>query len=165
MDKIWLESGYDFRMKPYKVISTQDQVGMIEVVTNSRTTEKIHLEQGLMGAFQSRIIWNYLKKKNTEPESFEIATDNFLRSCAGYCVATYILGIGDRHSGNIMLTDTGHLFHIDFGHFLGNFKKKFGFNRERTKFVLTPEVIFNCIFFYIIFINIYVYLTKSRWLL
>ena len=140
MDKIWLESGYDFRMKPYKVISTQDQVGMIEVVTNSRTTEKIHLEQGLMGAFQSRIIWNYLKKKNTEPESFEIATDNFLRSCAGYCVATYILGIGDRHSGNIMLTDTGHLFHIDFGHFLGNFKKKFGFNRERTKFVLTPEV-------------------------
>ena len=147
MDKIWLESGYDFRMKPYKVISTQDQVGMIEVVTNSRTTEKIHLEQGLMGAFQSRIIWNYLKKKNTEPESFEIATDNFLRSCAGYCVATYILGIGDRHSGNIMLTDTGHLFHIDFGHFLGNFKKKFGFNRERTKFVLTPEVNLIAFFF------------------
>lgn len=153
MDKIWLESGYDFRMKPYKVISTQDQVGMIEVVTNSRTTEKIHLEQGLMGAFQSRIIWNYLKKKNTEPESFEIATDNFLRSCAGYCVATYILGIGDRHSGNIMLTDTGHLFHIDFGHFLGNFKKKFGFNRERTKFVLTPEVNLIAFFFYIVYLT------------
>ena len=41
-----------------------------------------------------------------------------------------------------MITDTGHLFHIDFGHFLGNFKEKFGFKRERTKFVLTEEVYF-----------------------
>ena len=38
MDKIWLDYGYDYRMKPYKVISTLDQVGMIEVVLNSETT-------------------------------------------------------------------------------------------------------------------------------
>ena len=41
-----------------------------------------------------------------------------------------------------MLTDTGHLFHIDFGHFLGNFKSKYGIKRERTKFVLTEEMAF-----------------------
>lgn len=38
------------------------------------------------------------------------------------------------------MTKEGHLFHIDFGHFLGNFKKKFGFNRERSAFVFTPEM-------------------------
>ena len=32
MDKIWLNAGYDFKMMPYKVISTMDQVGMIEIV-------------------------------------------------------------------------------------------------------------------------------------
>lgn len=50
-----------------------------------------------------------------------------------------------------MITKTGHLFHIDFGHFLGNFKTKFGIKRginlyliyflERAPFVLTAEVI------------------------
>ena len=39
----------------------------------------------------------------------------------------------------IMIQKNGKLFHIDFGHFLGNFKKKFGFSRERAKFVFTPD--------------------------
>ena len=52
MDKIWLDNGIDCRMKPYKVISTLDMVGMIELVLNSETTAKIHTEYGgTLGAF------------------------------------------------------------------------------------------------------------------
>uniref|UniRef100_A0A672U483 phosphatidylinositol-4,5-bisphosphate 3-kinase n=1 Tax=Strigops habroptila TaxID=2489341 RepID=A0A672U483_STRHB len=35
----------------------------------------------------------------------------------------------------------GFLFHIDFGHILGNFKSKFGIKRERVPFILTYDFI------------------------
>ena len=33
------------------------------------------------------------------------------------------------------------MFHIDFGHFLGNFKHKFGIKRERVRLVLSSDFV------------------------
>lgn len=35
--------------------------------------------------------------------------------------------------------DHFQIFHIDFGHFLGHYKKKLGINRDRAPFVLTDH--------------------------
>lgn len=140
MDNLWKANGLDLRMRPYRCITTGDEVGMIEVVLNSETTSGISMAAGGgFACFKEEPLANWLRDNNPKDEEYVTAVDNFTRSCAGYCVATCVLGIGDRHNDNIMVTRDGCLFHIDFGHFLGNFKSKFGFKRERAKFVLTPD--------------------------
>jgi len=40
----------------------------------------------------------------------------FLRSLAGSCLASFVLGIRDRHQDNMLVKDDHIFFHIDFGH-------------------------------------------------
>ena len=45
--------------------------------------------------------------------------NNFINSCVASCVLCYILGVGDRHSDNILVTKYGELINIDFSYILG----------------------------------------------
>ena len=131
MDQLWLSNGLDLQMLPYGCCATGHDLGMIEVVKNSNTTANIQVEYGggAVGAFKTFPIDRFLRRYNAAANDYASARERFMFSCAGYCVATFVLGIGDRHADNIMVTESGRLFHIDFGHFLGNFKSKFGIKK------------------------------------
>ncbi|KAF0701277.1 Aste57867_8206 [Aphanomyces stellatus] len=141
MDEMWRDDGKDLAMEPYKCVSTGPMTGIVQVVLQSVTTAAIHKRGGgVIGAFDDTSFASWIGANNGDPRSYKTAVDLFLRSCAGYCVATYVLGIGDRHNDNIMITKQGRYFHIDFGHFLGFMKYQYGIKREQTPFVFTPEM-------------------------
>uniref|UniRef100_A0A8C5HE99 Phosphatidylinositol 4,5-bisphosphate 3-kinase catalytic subunit gamma isoform n=1 Tax=Gouania willdenowi TaxID=441366 RepID=A0A8C5HE99_GOUWI len=143
MESIWEAESLDLCLLPYGCISTGNKIGMIEIVKDATTIANIQQSVvGSTGAFKDEILHQWLREKCVREDKFQQAVERFLLSCGGYCVATYVLGIGDRHNDNIMITESGNLFHIDFGHILGNYKSFMGISKEWVPFVLTPDFLF-----------------------
>ncbi|KAK5876709.1 hypothetical protein CesoFtcFv8_026037 [Champsocephalus esox] len=143
MESIWETESLDLCLLPYGCISTGNRIGMIEIVKDATTIANIQQSVvGSTGAFKDEILYQWLRDKCVCEDKFQQAVEKFLYSCGGYCVATYVLGIGDRHNDNIMITESGNLFHIDFGHILGNYKSFMGISKEWVPFVLTPDFLY-----------------------
>uniref|UniRef100_UPI00358DFB64 phosphatidylinositol 4,5-bisphosphate 3-kinase catalytic subunit gamma isoform-like n=1 Tax=Myxine glutinosa TaxID=7769 RepID=UPI00358DFB64 len=139
MDDLWDAASLDLSLFPYGCLSTGSNMGIIEVVDQATTIASIQKERGaILSALRSGTIKDWLDECCPLPEENIAARMRFLSSLAGYSVATYVLGICDRHNDNIMITENGNVFHIDFGHILGNVKKFMGINRDQH-FVLTPD--------------------------
>jgi phosphatidylinositol kinase/protein kinase (PI-3 family) len=144
MDKMWLDSNLDLKIVAYKVLPTGIKEGFIEFIQAS-VIDYLQQQEGVGGALDRELLLKHLRtvgQPANEPQKYETKNqhENFIKSMAGFCVATCVLGIGDRHPGNVMVKDNGIFFHIDYGHILGNFKYKFGIKRERAPFLLTPDM-------------------------
>ncbi|CAF3394201.1 unnamed protein product [Rotaria sp. Silwood1] len=120
MDRILRKENIDLKLTPYKVLSTSLKYGFVQFI-DSQPLRKV-LER-------NRTIRQYLQTKapitnSDDTTQNEIGIphdvmDAYVKSCAGYCVVTYLLGVGDRHLDNLLLRDSGQLFHIDFGFIMG----------------------------------------------
>uniref|UniRef100_A0A1I8AW80 Phosphatidylinositol 3-kinase n=1 Tax=Meloidogyne hapla TaxID=6305 RepID=A0A1I8AW80_MELHA len=147
MDAKWKSQlQQDYCMTLYEVLPMGKNIGLIHVVPDCQTLFQIQCETRKTASLNMDIalLNKYIYKRccSRDSKKYLECVDRFTMSLAGYCVATYILGIKDRHQDNIMLANDGRIFHIDFGHILGHTKRKLGINRERTDFVLTDHFLY-----------------------
>ncbi|KAI7885089.1 hypothetical protein K492DRAFT_234424 [Lichtheimia hyalospora FSU 10163] len=144
MQRIWEDTGVDVWVKYFRVLVTSDSSGLIETIRNTISIHSIKKEAYTRGWNTKGTIYTlgeYYERHFGPPTSDEYikAQDAFMRSLAGYSIACYILQIKDRHNGNILIDNEGHLIHIDFGFFLSNSPGSVGF--EMAPFKLPQEYI------------------------
>ena len=148
MDKLWLDNNLDLKLTTFSICPSEIFAGYIEYV-NFSELYKIQNSSGIIGVLDKEAIIKFLRgntnmKNNAneiyENDTYEERVDNFIKSLAGYCVATCVLGITERSFRNVMIKNNGILLHINLGHLLGHFKYKCGIKTERSLFLLTPEM-------------------------
>ena len=138
MGQIWESAGLTLWTKPYEIIATGPNCGLIEAITDSMS---IHAVKEKVGP--NATLRDYFTKEfgDVKSDRYKKARDNFCNSLAAYSLITYILQVKDRHNGNIMIDMEGHLSHIDFGFLLSNAPGK-GFSIEKdVPFKLTQEMV------------------------
>ncbi|PGH27797.1 hypothetical protein AJ80_00585 [Polytolypa hystricis UAMH7299] len=121
MDRLLQKENLDLKLTPYRILATSAHAGAMQFIPSTSLSAASTKYKGSILA--------YLKANNpddSEPLGVRKETmDTYIKSCAGYCVITYILGVGDRHLDNLLLAPDGHFFHADFGFILGRDPKPF----------------------------------------
>jgi phosphatidylinositol 4-kinase len=126
--------GLDVYVFPYRVTATAPGCGVIDVLPNS-------ISRDMLGREAVNGLYDYFVTKYGGEHSvrYQEARSEFVKSMAAYSVISYLLQFKDRHNGNIMVDDKGHILHIDFG-FCFDIAPG-GVKFERAPFKLTPEMI------------------------
>ena len=124
MDRLLLKENLDLKLSPYRILATSATAGAVQFMPSMSLAGAAQKYRG-----SNNSILAYLKANNPDSHAElgvrKEAIDTYVKSCAGYCVITYLLGVGDRHLDNLLLAPDGHFFHADFGYILGRDPKPF----------------------------------------
>jgi len=133
-----LESNLDLSRQESRNENTPAELESLQRTGQSKVPQSHHWCKhqslpGLRQAFNGTIIDNPIQDflrsaAYNEGDPYFIKKNvmsNYVKSCAGYSVITYILGVGDRHLDNILLHQNGYLLHCDYSFILGQDPKTY----------------------------------------
>lgn len=147
-DKIWRDADVGVWVQVMRILVTGESSGLIETITNGVSLHSIKrgltlasIESGQNPRRRIATLKDHFIKAFGEPDSeaYKAGVDAFKRSLAAYSIISYVLQLKDRHNGNILIDNEGHIVHIDFGFMLSNSPGSVGF--EAAPFKLTYEYI------------------------
>lgn len=138
MDVLLRSLNVDLRLTTYHILVFSSEDGILEFVPDSQTLQDVfekynddmskylidisNARTAALNDNNPRMVSSTSKKLSSIRKDI---FDNYMESCASYCVITYLLGIGDRHLENLLIDNEGKLFHIDFGYAMGEDPKPY----------------------------------------
>lgn len=140
-DKIWHDADIPVWVKRMRILVTGESSGLIETITNGvslhslkRSLTLATIESGQNPRGRIATLKDHFVKAFGPPESdaYKAAEDAFKRSLAAYSIISYVLQLKDRHNGNVLIDNEGHIIHIDFGFMLSNSPGSVGFELLRS---------------------------------
>ncbi|QCE15210.1 phosphatidylinositol 4-kinase [Vigna unguiculata] len=132
---IFQEAGLPLWLRPYEVLCTSSYTALIETIPDTASIHSIKSRYPNISSLREFFIAKY----QDDSPSFKLAQRNFVESMAGYSLVCYLLQVKDRHNGNLLMDEEGHIIHIDFGFMLSN--SPGGVNFESAPFKLTRELL------------------------
>jgi phosphatidylinositol 4-kinase len=146
--KIWDGANVPVWVKDMRILVTGESSGLIETIANGvslhslkRSLTLANIAAGNNARKRIATLKDHFVKTFGEPDSdaYAAGVEAFVQSLAAYSIISYVLQLKDRHNGNILIDNNGHIIHIDFGFMLSNSPGSMGF--EAAPFKLTYEYI------------------------
>ncbi|KAI3664959.1 hypothetical protein L6452_43574 [Arctium lappa] len=132
---IFQEAGLPLWLRPYEVLVTSSFTALIETIPDTASLHSIKSRYPNITSLRDFFVAKYQENS----PSYKLSQRNFVESMAGYSLVCYLLQVKDRHNGNLLLDEEGHVIHIDFGFMLSN--SPGGVNFESAPFKLTRELL------------------------
>ena len=116
-------------IKTYNIFPIDNGCGWIEMVEKANTLYDVKYKY-------NTTLQNYIMDLNPTLTVTQLRK-KFIKTCVSSCVLCYILGVGDRHLENILVTKDGRLLQIDFSYILGDDPKNLNVEMKITEDMLT----------------------------